>query len=106
MTTITTIAMDTPSALGIKLYGAVWRWHFYAGLIVVPFLTFLAVTGLIMHYGNSIDTFLGSKYHVTAGGERASSIAQALMAEQSVSGGKVPLFVSPPADDIVRVWTC
>jgi hypothetical protein len=27
------------------LYRAVWRWHFYAGLIAIPFLISLAVTG-------------------------------------------------------------
>ncbi len=27
------------------IYRAVWRWHFYAGLIVIPFLISLAVTG-------------------------------------------------------------
>ena len=99
-----TIPTDAPSAFGVKLYRAVWRWHFYAGLIVVPFLTFLALTGLIMLYGNSIDTFLGPKYHVASGGERASTIAQAIAAEQSVSGGKVSLFVSPPADDIASYF--
>lgn len=29
------------------LYRAVWRWHFYAGLLVAPFAIFLAVTGAI-----------------------------------------------------------
>lgn len=29
-------------------YLSVWRWHFYAGLLVMPFLTLLAVTGLGM----------------------------------------------------------
>ena len=29
------------------LYAAVWRWHFYAGLSVAPFLMLLAVTGLV-----------------------------------------------------------
>jgi uncharacterized iron-regulated membrane protein len=28
-----------------RLYRAVWRWHFYAGLFVIPFLLMLAVTG-------------------------------------------------------------
>ena len=32
-----------PSAL----YRAVWRWHFFAGLLVAPFATFLAITGAI-----------------------------------------------------------
>lgn len=30
------------------LYATVWRWHFYAGLYVAPFLIMLAVTGLVM----------------------------------------------------------
>lgn len=30
------------------LYATVWRWHFYAGLYVAPFLVLLAVTGLVM----------------------------------------------------------
>ncbi|MGE3509381.1 MAG: PepSY-associated TM helix domain-containing protein [Vicinamibacterales bacterium] len=30
------------------LYAAVWRWHFYAGLYVAPFLLLLASTGLVM----------------------------------------------------------
>ena len=29
-------------------YRAVWRWHFYAGLYVIPFLLMLAVTGFFM----------------------------------------------------------
>ncbi len=36
-------------------YLAAWRWHFYAGLFVVPFLTVLAVTGLMMMYIGFID---------------------------------------------------
>lgn len=27
------------------LYHAVWRWHFYAGLLVLPFMITLAITG-------------------------------------------------------------
>ena len=30
------------------LYAAVWRWHFYAGLYVAPFLMLLALSGLVM----------------------------------------------------------
>lgn len=29
----------------VDVYRAVWRWHFFAGLIVLPFLLWLAVTG-------------------------------------------------------------
>lgn len=36
-------------------YMTAWRWHFYAGLYVVPFLLMLAVTGLMMLYAGTID---------------------------------------------------
>ncbi|KDM93367.1 PepSY-associated TM helix domain-containing protein [Photobacterium galatheae] len=36
-------------------YMTAWRWHFYAGLYVVPFLIMLSVTGLMMLYAGSID---------------------------------------------------
>ena len=26
-------------------FRAVWRWHFYAGLLVLPFLMLMALTG-------------------------------------------------------------
>lgn len=37
------------------LYAAVWRWHFYAGLYVAPFLMLLAITGLAMLAQTPID---------------------------------------------------
>jgi len=46
-------------------YHAIWRWHFYAGLFVVPFLLILAVTGLIMLYQPLLETqFEADKYYV------------------------------------------
>lgn len=37
------------------LYRAVWRWHFYAGLLVLPFLILLAVTGGLYLFRDEID---------------------------------------------------
>ena len=31
-----------------RRYLSVWRWHFYAGFFVAPFLILLAATGLAM----------------------------------------------------------
>ena len=42
------------------LYRAVWRWHFYAGLIVLPFLVLLAVTGSLYLFKDEIN---GVVYH-------------------------------------------
>ena len=44
--TAPTVAPSFPA-----LYRAIWRWHFYAGLVVVPFLLVFAITGMIMVYG-------------------------------------------------------
>ncbi len=37
------------------LYRAVWRWHFYAGLFVLPFLITLSITGGLYLFRNEID---------------------------------------------------
>ncbi len=36
-------------------YRAVWRWHFYAGLLVLPFLVLLAVTGGLYLFKPELD---------------------------------------------------
>ncbi|MEE7567672.1 biotin/lipoyl-binding protein, partial [Xanthomonas sp. Kuri4-3] len=38
------LALDT-AARRWRGYRAVWRWHFYAGLLVLPLLAWLALTG-------------------------------------------------------------
>ncbi len=38
-----------------SLYRAVWRWHFYAGLLVMPFLILLAVTGALYLFKPEIE---------------------------------------------------
>jgi uncharacterized iron-regulated membrane protein len=86
------------------LYRAIWRWHFYAGLIVVPFLLVFAVTGLVMIYGNSIETMLGQKHHVAPNGERLSIVAQAAAAQASIPGGTTRLYVRPAEADRAGVF--
>uniref|UniRef100_UPI003A8ECA09 PepSY-associated TM helix domain-containing protein n=1 Tax=Cycloclasticus pugetii TaxID=34068 RepID=UPI003A8ECA09 len=39
-------------------YRSVWRWHFFAGLYVVPFLMMLAITGLVMIFDPIIERVL------------------------------------------------
>lgn len=43
------------STLSIDTYRAIWRWHFYAGLIAVPFMILLAVTGSLYLFHDEID---------------------------------------------------
>jgi uncharacterized iron-regulated membrane protein len=37
------------------LYRTIWRWHFYAGLLVIPFVLILSVTGAIYLFKPQID---------------------------------------------------
>ncbi|SFL90098.1 PepSY-associated TM helix domain-containing protein [Rugamonas rubra] len=56
------MAPATPSAAPaprpVDLYRAVWRWHFYAGLLVLPFLVLLAVTGALYLFQAEIDDYV------------------------------------------------
>ena len=42
-----------PSTAG--LYRTIWRWHFYAGLFVLPFIMVLSLTGSIYLFKPQID---------------------------------------------------
>ncbi|MCS7069293.1 MAG: PepSY domain-containing protein [Meiothermus sp.] len=51
-----TAAQDnTPELSTNKFYLAVWRWHFYAGIYVIPFMIMLALTGLVILFTPQIE---------------------------------------------------
>ncbi len=68
---------EESSVLTGALYRAVWRWHFYAGVVVAPFALFLAVTGAIYLWKPQYEAH---RYHevffVTAKDARVSAEAQ------------------------------
>ena len=96
---------DTTSSFSRKFYFAAWRWHFYAGLFVVPFLMMLAVTGLIMVYFNSVETRFGERLYVTPQGEMTSAIQQTQAALDAHPGGTVTQYMPPPAADRTSLIT-
>ncbi|WP_394659584.1 PepSY-associated TM helix domain-containing protein [uncultured Novosphingobium sp.] len=44
-------------------YRTIWRWHFYAGLFVLPFILILSVTGAIYLFKPQIDRWEERSYH-------------------------------------------
>ena len=40
---------------GPKLFRTIWRWHFYAGLLVIPILVVLCISGIVYLFKPQID---------------------------------------------------
>jgi uncharacterized iron-regulated membrane protein len=44
----------------VSFYNLAWRWHFYAGLFVAPFMILLALTGIIYLFKPQLDALMYS----------------------------------------------
>ncbi|MFC7786379.1 PepSY domain-containing protein [Rossellomorea sp. GCM10028870] len=63
--------------LNMSPYQTIWRWHFYAGIIISPFLLILAVTGSIYLFKPQIEQNLYKEYYeVKAQGEKLPASEQ------------------------------
>ena len=80
---------------GGKLYRAIWRWHFYAGLYVVPFLLMLSITGLIILWVTAISPEFGDRLSVAKTGEPMRITAQADAALKAYPEGKIGQYIAP-----------
>lgn len=88
------------------LYRAIWRWHFYAGLLVIPFMILLAVTGGIYLFKDELNSVIYGKYLTVqphAGPELSPDdiTSRAL----SVLPGKVTSYLPPNAVDASAIVT-
>ncbi|RXF72835.1 PepSY-associated TM helix domain-containing protein [Hansschlegelia zhihuaiae] len=71
------------------LHRAVWRWHFYAGLIVAPFVLILSVTGAIYLFNDEINDLLHAELRIVAPHDATEPLSRLVAAaEASVPGGK------------------
>jgi uncharacterized iron-regulated membrane protein len=76
-----------------RLYLTIWRWHFYSGLYVVPYMVILAVTGLLMLYGPLVDEWTYARQlSVKPMGQPASYIDQLNAVMSSYSDAMVTRF--------------
>ncbi|MDO9417215.1 PepSY-associated TM helix domain-containing protein [Pararhizobium sp.] len=48
-------AATVDAVSSVSLYRAIWRWHFFAGLLVIPFLFILSLTGGLYLFRDEID---------------------------------------------------
>lgn len=86
-------------AINTRFYRAVWRWHFYAGLFVIPFLLMLALTGAFMMIYSDVTNELGWAPNVEATGKPQPVSAQAKAAVAAVPDGKLLTYIAPRAEN-------
>jgi len=93
----------TPSAVAppdTSFYRAVWRWHFYAGLFVLPFLILLAVTGGLYLFHHEIDAVWHRDLKTVSPGPGLPHSHQAAVdAALAAHPGKVFKYLPPASPD-------
>jgi uncharacterized iron-regulated membrane protein len=81
----------------ISLYRAIWRWHFFAGLLVIPFMLNLAITGSLYLFKDEINnTFFAYRNVVADTGFIATPSAIIRSAEAEVPGSTASAYREAP----------
>jgi uncharacterized iron-regulated membrane protein len=79
-----------------RFHAVAWRWHFYAGLYVVPFLLMLALTGLVMVFFTGFQTRLGPAVTVSVADHAPLPVsAQAQAALELRSQATLREYIAP-----------
>ncbi|MBE1282887.1 MAG: PepSY domain-containing protein [Rhodobacteraceae bacterium] len=94
---------DPKRSLSDKFYFAAWRWHFYAGLYVIPFMIMLAITGLMMMFITQFDGRDGEKIAITPG-ETTLSLSEQAQAATNAVPGTVVEWIGPKAEGLATVF--
>ena len=85
-------------------YRAVWRWHFYAGVLVMPFLMLLTLTGGLYLFKDEIDqSVYRSMIQVPASSRLADPDQWLAAAALAGQGRAANVMVPARADQAVRV---
>ncbi|WP_286950086.1 MULTISPECIES: PepSY-associated TM helix domain-containing protein [Brevundimonas] len=85
-------------------YRAVWRWHFYAGVLVMPFLMLLTLTGGLYLFKDEIDhAVYRSMIEVPASAQQADPDQWLAAAARAGEGRAANVLVPDRADQAMRV---
>lgn len=105
MTMATPGAKALPAAAAAnRYYFVAWRWHFYAGLYVAPFLCILAASGLVMLWISWSAGIGAERLAVLPQGSPLAVSALEAVATQAVPGGTAAQYAAPLAADRAAVF--
>lgn len=83
-----------------KLFPAVWRWHFYAGLLSIPVIVILCLSGIVYLFKPQIDAVAwGGMRNVQPQAQTRSYAQQQAAVLQAFPGAAVVQVAPPPHDD-------
>lgn len=81
-------------------YSAVWRWHFYIGALVIPFLFMLALSGLLMLLSQPLDDYLNRDLlRVEPATEHIPATTMLQQVQSKYPHASVKLYLPPPQED-------
>ncbi|MEQ5868687.1 PepSY domain-containing protein [Sagittula sp. NFXS13] len=86
-------------AASSALYRAVWRWHFIAGLIVLPFVLILAVTGGVYLFKDEINNVAHADLRFTDARTESLPPSGIVAAALEAHPGTVKAYTPAPAAD-------
>ncbi|WP_272011397.1 PepSY-associated TM helix domain-containing protein [Roseovarius sp. ZX-A-9] len=87
----------TNRVAGAALYRAVWRWHFIAGLVVLPFILILAVTGGIYLFKDEINNVAHGPLRFVEAKAEALPPSQITAAALTAHPGTIQAYMPAPA---------
>lgn len=83
-----------------SFYNLAWRWHFYAGLFVAPFMILLALTGIIYLFKPQLDPLLyADLLEVRPGHHTLTADAQREQVAAAYPGAQLKQYLPPIAGD-------
>jgi uncharacterized iron-regulated membrane protein len=97
MSLATDVSVPSAQSAGLarRFYITAWRWHFYAGLYVAPFLIMLAVTGLIMLWTATIYGRDGEKTYVVEPQSTVAAVSAQAEAAVGEVAGQIVQYIAP-----------
>ncbi|WP_068828853.1 PepSY-associated TM helix domain-containing protein [Pseudomonas sp. BMS12] len=80
----------------VSFYNLAWRWHFYAGLFVIPFLIMLALTGIVYLFKPQLDQLMYPELlSVQPAGTPLSADQQLAHLQQALPQAQVSKYLPP-----------
>ena len=79
-----------------SFYNLAWRWHFYAGLFVIPFMILLSLTGIVYLFKPQLDRLMYAELlEVPPAGAVLSADQQLARLQQALPQAQVSQYLPP-----------